>query len=109
MTLYTRQHGRIRVQHTERTPRTSNTRDIVLVRGILSPLMSVRILLSSITLFMLSIHRASTGPSNTIHFSHTLVSSAQDLKIVLRMPSAHSKVDRSYAPYSSFRVMLLGL
>lgn len=36
---------------------------------ILSPLMSVSTLLSSITEFMLSIHRVSTGPSNMIHFS----------------------------------------
>lgn len=36
---------------------------------ILSPFMSVSTLLSSITEFMLSIHRVSTGPSNTIHFS----------------------------------------
>ncbi len=34
-----------------------------------SPLMSVRTLLSSMTEFMDSIHRVSTGPSNTIHFS----------------------------------------
>lgn len=37
--------------------------------AILSPLISVRTLLSSITEFMLSIHKVSTGPSNTIHFS----------------------------------------
>ena len=34
-----------------------------------SPLINVRILLSSITEFMLSIHNVSTGPSNIIHFS----------------------------------------
>ena len=36
--------------------------------AIRSPLMSVRILLSSMTEFMDSIHSVSTGPSNTIHF-----------------------------------------
>lgn len=45
---------------------------------ILSPLMSVRTLLSSMTEFMLSIHRVSTGPSNTIHFSSGVSSLVDD-------------------------------
>jgi hypothetical protein len=88
---------------------TSKTSDIGPVSGMRSPLMSVRILLSSITEFMLSIHIASTGPSNMIQFSSGFSLSAHVLKMVERMPSAHSNVERSYAPYSSSSVMLLEL
>lgn len=79
----------------------SKTKLIELVNGIRSPLISVRILLSSMTEFMDSIHIASMGPSNKIHFSAGRSSSEHCLKIVDKMPSFHSKVDKSYAPYSS--------
>mmetsp|Transcript_17795 Transcript_17795/g.60097 ORF Transcript_17795/g.60097 Transcript_17795/m.60097 type:complete len:253 (+) Transcript_17795:1621-2379(+) len=84
---------------------TSNKSDICGVSGMRSPLMSVKILLSSMTEFIDSIHMASTGPSKRIHASPGLSDSAHDLKIVDRMPSAHSKVARSYAPYNSVRVI----
>ena len=48
---------------------TSNSRETCSGMAILSPLMSVSTLLSSITEFILSIHKVSTGPSNVIHFS----------------------------------------
>ena len=46
---------------------TSNNMCMVLLSFILSLLARQSILLSSKTVFMFSIHRASTGPSHTIH------------------------------------------
>jgi hypothetical protein len=65
----------------------SNTKLIEFVSGMRSPLIRVRILLSSMTEFMLSIHIASIGPSNKIHFSAGRSSSEHCLKIV-------DKIDR---------------
>lgn len=48
---------------------------------ILSPFISVRTLLSSMTEFILSIQRVSTGPSNTIHFSSGLSSKKRENKV----------------------------
>mmetsp|Transcript_14536 Transcript_14536/g.44979 ORF Transcript_14536/g.44979 Transcript_14536/m.44979 type:complete len:250 (-) Transcript_14536:10-759(-) len=87
---------------------TSKSRLIDEVSGIRSPLIKVRILLSSITLFIDSIHMASIGPSNSTHFSSRLFDSAHALNMVERIPSAHSKVVRSYAPYSSVSVTDFG-
>ena len=50
-----------------------------------SPLMRVRILLSSITEFMLSIHTASTGPSNMIHFSSGFSSDVNSIIIIINI------------------------
>ena len=51
-----------------------------------SPLINVRILLSSITEFMLSIHNVSTGPSNIIHFSSGFSSKWKCTKSLKELP-----------------------
>ena len=61
------------------------------------------------TVFMLSIHTASTGPSQMIHFLSSFVSFEHCLTIVLRIPSVHSCVFSSNEPYSWPIVMLFGL
>ena len=45
----------------------------------ISPLMRHSFLLSSSTVFMLSIHRVSTGPSNTTHFLSSFSALANSL------------------------------
>lgn len=59
---------------------TSNNMCMVLLSLILSLLARQSILLSSKTVFMFSIHRASTGPSHTIHLWSSVVSWAETVK-----------------------------
>lgn len=72
-----------------------------------SPLANVNSLLSSMTEFMFSIHRASTSPSNNIYFLAGLFS-GMGLFISRNMldsrPSVQSLVTRSKKPYSSTTV-----
>lgn len=80
-----------------------------------SELARQRVMLSSSTVFMFSIHRASTGPSNTIHsfFFGSQVSSSYTVLTVRIIeeasPSTHSYVNGSTSPYSSPIETLLGL
>ena len=74
---------------------TSKSRLIVSFMPMRSPLMSVSVLLSSMTVFMLSIQSVSTGPSSSSHFSSGLSSRAKPRNTDERMPSAHSIVCRS--------------
>ena len=53
----------------------------------ISPLLRHSFLLSSSTVFMLSIHSVSTGPSNTYHFLSIVVLEAPPRIIEARMPS----------------------
>ena len=64
---------------------TSNNMCMVLLSLILSLLAKQSILLSSKTVFMFSIHRASTGPSHTIHLWSSVVSWGETIK------SGHNK------------------
>ena len=66
-----------------------------------SPLSSVSSLLSSSSVFMLSIHRVSTGPSNRIHFWSGLSSLHTVRMMRASTPSCHSCVPSSKEPYSS--------
>ena len=69
------------------------------------------VLLSSSTVFMFSIHTASTGPSKMIHFRFSLPSfrqPTQSLTSLGTMPSFHSLVCRLNSPYSSPAVMDFG-
>ena len=59
---------------------TSNNICMVLFSLILSLLARQSILLSSKTVFMFSIHRASTGPSHTIHLWSSVVSCGETVK-----------------------------
>ena len=59
---------------------TSNNMCMVLLSLILSLLAKQSILLSSKTVFMFSIHRASTGPSHTIHLWSSVVSWGETIK-----------------------------
>ena len=59
---------------------TSNNMCIVLLSLIRSLLARQSILLSSKTVFMFSIHRASTGPSHTIHLWSSVVSCGETVK-----------------------------
>ena len=59
---------------------TSNNMCMVLFNLILSLLARQSILLSSKTVFMFSIHRASTGPSHTIHLWSSVVSCGETVK-----------------------------
>ena len=59
---------------------TSNNMCIVLLSLIRSLLARQSILLSSKTVFMFSIHRASTGPSHTIHLWSSVVSWGETIK-----------------------------
>mmetsp|Transcript_37224 Transcript_37224/g.88179 ORF Transcript_37224/g.88179 Transcript_37224/m.88179 type:complete len:242 (-) Transcript_37224:575-1300(-) len=68
----------------------------------------VSVLLSSITVFMLSIQIASTGPSQMIHFLSSFVSLEHMRTIVERIPSVHSCVFSSKEPYSCPIVIAFG-
>ena len=80
--------------------RSSTSNRMLTCAGMLmrSPLSSVSSLLSSSSVFMLSIHSVSTGPSNRIHFW----SSPSSLHTVRMMrastPSVHSCVPGSKQP-----------
>mmetsp|Transcript_24915 Transcript_24915/g.78450 ORF Transcript_24915/g.78450 Transcript_24915/m.78450 type:complete len:293 (-) Transcript_24915:3241-4119(-) len=95
----------------EATARSSTSNTIV-IKGdmaIISPEERHIFLLSSSTVFIDSIHRVSTGPSISSHFSSGF-SSAHTSRITLAStPSVHSKVLRSYSPYRLAYGTALGL
>ena len=66
-------------------------------------------LLSSNTVFMFSIHTASTGPSKINHFLSSVVDDACSLNELARTPSDHSWETGSKQPYSSPMLIDLGL
>lgn len=71
----------------------SLTSKIILVPGeslMISPLVKQSFLLSSSTVFMFSIHKESTGPSNTIHWYFLEFAVSNFLKILGSTPSDHS-------------------
>mmetsp|Transcript_29793 Transcript_29793/g.97522 ORF Transcript_29793/g.97522 Transcript_29793/m.97522 type:complete len:222 (-) Transcript_29793:388-1053(-) len=86
----------------------SNIMVISGLRATISPLFRHSFLLSSSTVFMFSIHSASTGPSNTIHVRSSPASRAAARMMVDASPSDHSSVSGSNSPYSSPMVMHLG-
>mmetsp|Transcript_48479 Transcript_48479/g.115337 ORF Transcript_48479/g.115337 Transcript_48479/m.115337 type:complete len:242 (-) Transcript_48479:581-1306(-) len=61
----------------------------------------VSVLLSSITVFMLSIHSVSTGPSMVIHLKSGFSSAHASRMHDESVPSVHSRVTRLYPPKSS--------
>ena len=69
----------------------------------------VSILLSSITVFIDSIHSASISPSRTIHWCWFVVLLEKSRKVTDMSPSFHSRVEGCRKPYSSLRVTALGL
>ena len=75
----------------------------------ISPELRQSFLLSSRTVFMFSIHRASTGPSSTSHLRREERSPAQARKVTASTPSVHSCVAGSFWPYSCPMVTDLGL
>jgi len=87
----------------------SNSIFICYFNGILSLLARVKILLSSMTEFILSIQFASKSPSNTIHLGKMSVIYPRYLKVLLSRPSFHSRVAKLFAPYNSSGVIDLGL
>mmetsp|Transcript_14093 Transcript_14093/g.33799 ORF Transcript_14093/g.33799 Transcript_14093/m.33799 type:complete len:260 (+) Transcript_14093:5797-6576(+) len=87
----------------------SSSSRMVGVSGMRSLDASVSILLSSITVFMLSIHSASMSPSSTIHWCMYVLLLAKSRKFTLISPSFHSRVLGCRLPYSSLRVTALGL
>mmetsp|Transcript_14199 Transcript_14199/g.2283 ORF Transcript_14199/g.2283 Transcript_14199/m.2283 type:complete len:201 (+) Transcript_14199:461-1063(+) len=87
---------------------TSNTSLTLSVIAILSLLGKVRILLSSKTVFKLSIHRVSTGPSHIIHVLFLLFLLLHFCHIVENTPGIHSSVIGIFLPYSSSAVIALG-
>mmetsp|Transcript_2371 Transcript_2371/g.7898 ORF Transcript_2371/g.7898 Transcript_2371/m.7898 type:complete len:256 (-) Transcript_2371:555-1322(-) len=99
----------------EATARSSTSNTIV-IKGdmaIISPEERHIFLLSSSTVFIDSIHRASTGPSKTIHCLSVESCSADSLTAaryrIGMMPSVHSCVFSSNWPYSWPMVTDLGL
>mmetsp|Transcript_44665 Transcript_44665/g.112583 ORF Transcript_44665/g.112583 Transcript_44665/m.112583 type:complete len:249 (+) Transcript_44665:283-1029(+) len=90
---------------------TSNITRTLLGSARRSPLGSVRILLSSSTLFRFSTHSGSTSPSKMIQCR--ICASPRTLSMILRRmwvnrPSVHSRVVLSRLPNSSSLVMALG-
>lgn len=74
-----------------------------------SPLGRHSVQLSSSTVFMFSIHTASTGPSSTTHLRSGVVSDTAARMMEDARPSVHSFVRRLYSPYNSPMLMHLGL
>jgi len=74
----------------------------------ISPLFRHSFLLSSSTVFMLSIHSVSTGPSNNTHLRSGVASLEHTRMMLASTPSCHSCVLGSNCPYSWPMVMLLG-
>mmetsp|Transcript_39227 Transcript_39227/g.77339 ORF Transcript_39227/g.77339 Transcript_39227/m.77339 type:complete len:233 (-) Transcript_39227:31-729(-) len=82
---------------------------MVSVSPMISPLVRHSFLLSSSTVFMFSIQIASTGPSMSIHLSLSPSWSLMATRIKpAKIPSCHSLVLGSNAPYSCPMVMLFG-
>ena len=79
------------IQHTEACDRSivSKIRDIGLDIWMISPLIKHSFLLSSSTVFMFSIHRASMGPSNTTHFLSGVSVEANSRNVLATIPSVH--------------------
>ena len=79
------------IQHTEACDRSivSKIRDIGLDIWMISPLIKQSFLLSSSTVFMFSIHRASMGPSNTTHFLSGVSVEANSRNVLATIPSVH--------------------
>ena len=88
---------------------TSNNKATLSGIEIRSPLIKVKILLSSITEFIDSIHKVSTGPSKTSHLLSPLSSAQTFLITDDKTPSVHSLVARSNSPYNSPKETALGL
>uniref|UniRef100_A0A1I8JGD9 CCHC-type domain-containing protein n=1 Tax=Macrostomum lignano TaxID=282301 RepID=A0A1I8JGD9_9PLAT len=86
----------------------SNSRRIEGVKGMRSLEASVRILLSSMTVFSDSIHMGSMSPSRTIHLGPSWVMLARSRMITEKRPSFHSRVDGLMMPNSSSLVTALG-
>jgi hypothetical protein len=76
---------------------------------IVSPFAKHNFLLSSSTVFIFSIQRASTGPSKITHFLEYSSPSIHSRKITAVIPSCHSLVASSTSPYNNFGVMDFGL
>ena len=87
----------------------SSNKRMVPVRGRRSLDANVSILLSSITVFMLSIHSASMSPSSTIHWCWYVLLLDMSRKFTDINPSFHSRVLGCRNPYNSLRVTALGL
>ena len=88
---------------------TSNIILTLSVMGIRSPLASVRILLSSSTVFKSSIQIASTGPSAIIHVLKLLLRLLYLAQIAAKTPVVHSPLIGSVSPYISCARIALGL
>lgn len=86
----------------EATAKSLTSNNIVKVAGnfIRWPLDKHNILLSSSTVFKFSIHNASTGPSNSIHFFVSVPSATLVLTIAATIPSVHSLVRTLVYPKS---------
>ena len=87
---------------------TSNMSLTLSVMGMRSPLASVRILLSSRTVFKFSIQTASTGPSHKIHVLSLRALSLNLPHMAAKMPEIHSPDNRSVSPNISSALMALG-
>ena len=87
---------------------TSNMSLTVSAMGMRSPLASVRILLSSRTVFRFSIQTASTGPSQMIHVLSLRLRSLNLDQMDAKMPLSHSPLRRSVSPNISSARMALG-
>jgi len=79
---------------------TSKSMLILSLIGIVSPLMRHNFLLSSRTVFIFSIHPASTGPSNTINYLSLDYDVAHLRYISPKIPSVHSLDTGSEYPYN---------
>ena len=69
----------------------SKMRDMGLDICMISPLIRQSFLLSSRTVFMFSIHKASIGPSNTTHLRSGVSVDANSRKVLATIPSVHWK------------------
>mmetsp|Transcript_135309 Transcript_135309/g.269971 ORF Transcript_135309/g.269971 Transcript_135309/m.269971 type:complete len:222 (-) Transcript_135309:1044-1709(-) len=87
---------------------TSNTMRQFSVIGILSLLASVRIRLSSSTVFKFSIQMASMGPSQTIQVLYFKVLTFLCCQIIAKTPGVHSSLAKSFTPYICASVIALG-
>lgn len=75
----------------------------------ISPEVRHNFLLSSSTVFIFSIHTASTGPSKTTHYLSSVLSCAHSLIIIAMTPSDQDLVSGSSRPYNWSLVIDLGL
>jgi hypothetical protein len=82
---------------------------IGLLIAIIYPLFRHNFLLSSSTVFMFSIHKASTGPSKINHFRFGSIEEAKFLNFTGNTPSNHSWDTESKEPYNWSIVIDFGL